>query len=75
MTLTKERPSLEEDNVLINKFREQNPFEEGDEAEVDSGAAKERKPAESRRCRAAAAMLSLRPPLDGEGSYNSGSLD
>ena len=35
VTLTKERPSLEEDNVLINKFREQNPFEEGDEAEVD----------------------------------------
>ena len=36
VTLTKEKPSLEEDDVLIKKFREQNPFEEGDENEEKS---------------------------------------
>ena len=36
VTLTKEKPSLEEDDVLIKKFREQNPFEEGDEKEEKS---------------------------------------
>jgi len=39
VTLTKEKPSLEEDDVLIKKFREQNPFEEGDD--VDNAAKEE----------------------------------
>ena len=43
VTLTKEKTTLEEDDVLIKKFREQNPFEEGDETEVDTGAAKDEK--------------------------------
>ena len=28
VTLTKEKPTLEEDDVLVKKFREQNPFKE-----------------------------------------------
>ena len=42
VTLTKEKPSLEDDDVLIKKFREQNPFEEGDNEEVESGAKEEK---------------------------------
>ena len=43
VTLTKEKQTVEEDDVLIKKFREQNPFEEGDDTELESGAAKEEK--------------------------------
>ena len=43
VTLTKEKQTIEEDDVLIKKFREQNPFEEGDDTELESGAAKEEK--------------------------------
>ena len=43
VTLTKEKPALEEDDVLIKKFREQNPFKEGDNVDMDGGAAKEEK--------------------------------
>ena len=42
VTLTKEKSSLEDDDVLIKKFREQNPFEEGDDTEVESGAKEEK---------------------------------
>ena len=43
VTLTKEKPALEEDDVLIKKFREQNPFQEGDNVDMEGGAAKEEK--------------------------------
>ena len=42
VTLAKEKSSLEDDDVLIKKFREQNPFEEGDNEEVESGAKEEK---------------------------------
>ena len=42
VTLSKEKSSLEDDDVLIKKFREQNPFEEGDNEEVESGAKEEK---------------------------------
>merc|ERR1712012_402279 len=37
VTISKEKPALEEDDVLIKKFREQNPFQEGDDTDVDRG--------------------------------------
>ena len=38
VTISKEKPALEEDDVLIKKFREQNPFQEGDNTDMDSKA-------------------------------------
>ena len=37
VTISKEKPTLEEDDVLIKKFREQNPFQEGDDTDMDRG--------------------------------------
>ena len=37
VTISKEKPALEEDDVLIKKFREQNPFQEGDDTDMDRG--------------------------------------
>ena len=34
VTISKEKPTLEEDDVLIKKFREQNPFQEGDNTDM-----------------------------------------
>ena len=37
VTISKEKPALEDDDVLIKKFREQNPFQEGDDTDMDRG--------------------------------------
>merc|ERR1712223_722282 len=37
VTISKEKPALEEDDVLIKKFREQNPFQEGDDTDMERG--------------------------------------
>ena len=37
VTISKEKPTLEEDDVLIKKFREQNPFQEDDNTDMDRG--------------------------------------